>query len=110
VNLFGRRKVEGQPTVVELATRLGAIESALRQLETEQLTLHDQVRKWMRRAVAAERVATREAPGTPKPGAPTPPPATGVRARRLANRLAEISGLTFDTPPPDTEANGAGGD
>jgi len=51
--LFGR----GEVTSADVVARVRALESGLRLLETEQQTMHDQVRKWMRRAVAAERRA-----------------------------------------------------
>ncbi len=91
--LFGRGKVEA-PDTAERLSRLEAevsrLASALRLLEVEQGTVHDQVRKWMRRAVAAERAAERnqEPDGAEPPAPPVMPRViTGVRARRMA-RLA----------------------
>lgn len=62
----------------------------MRALETEQATLHDQVRKWMRRAIAAERAAERNQEPDPKgpetPATPAPVvarPLWGARARRI---------------------------
>ena len=49
--LFGPREV----TPPSDASRLDRLETAVRLLETEFDSLHGQVRKWMRRAVAADR-------------------------------------------------------
>jgi hypothetical protein len=92
LSLFRRGQVT-QRQLDELAQRLEADlarqSSVIRQLETEQATLHDQVRKWMRRAVAAES----RVDGAPQAAAPivaAPPPGRlwGARARRLA-RIAQ---------------------
>lgn len=62
------------------------METRIRAVEGEAAALHADVRRWMRRAVAAERaVDSQDVAQT------TPPPATqqltGVRARRLARQL-----------------------
>lgn len=93
VGLFGRSKVVRPDEDARLSRLEGEVvklASALRQLETEQITMHDQVRRWMRRAVAAERAV--ELAHEPHPDAPTTPgPAPrpqmnlwGARARRAA--------------------------
>jgi hypothetical protein len=51
VDLFRPREV----TPPDVLHRVATLEAAMRTLETEQVTLHTQVRQWMRRAVAAER-------------------------------------------------------
>ena len=101
MGIFGKREVRGEPTVGEMLARVEQCESHMRQLETEQLTLHDQVRKWMRRAIAAERTVERAAGKAPAGAAPTQQALpwsqlTGVRARRLANRAA----AGYPGPPP----------
>jgi hypothetical protein len=114
VNLFGKRQVEdpeARRQVADLADEIRKLESVVRQIEGEQILMHDQVRKWMRRAVAAERAAERhqEPHRNGGPVTATPAPSVpllrmrGARARILARRLAEAH-----TPPaghaPDPEA------
>jgi hypothetical protein len=85
---FGSRQVTPQDLRDEVAacrSEISRLASTLRQLEGEQALMHDQVRKWMRRAVAAENRAT----PAPEPEAVAAPVATqmpmwGARARRLA--------------------------
>lgn len=82
-----------KPEVEALKIKLAGVEaeqerllSVLRQYQTEQVTMHDQVRKWMRRSDAAEARATKRAPGEPNDGGEptaTPPRLWGARARRL---------------------------
>lgn len=94
---FGQRQVSTPPVeerLSRLEAELARLQSALRQLETEQVTMHEQVRRWMRRAVAAERAAERnqERPSVvepPEAATPVPPPRRmwGARERIAARRL-----------------------
>ena len=105
--MFGFRKRQAAPPDAEnrlahLEAELTKVQSTVRQLEGEQILLHDQVRKWMRRAVAAERAIGR---GEPQ-AAPAPPAAPrrmwGPRARRmmrgdpLAEQPVATNGVTHD--------------
>ncbi len=106
--LFGRRQVtDVGEQVRDLLHRVETLERSLRELDLEQVTLHDHVRKWMRRAVAAERRLDAAAePGVPPAQTALPLPAEpphrlwGPRARRLArarelhNGSAEAAGST----------------
>ena len=112
--LFGPRKVEDDGAraalaelrveLTELRAELTRAESVVRQIEAEVIGMHDQVRRWMRRAVAAERAAERnqEPTGIGHDGQPeaTPAPRTsaaplsrvtlrGARARIAARRQLE---------------------
>jgi hypothetical protein len=75
-----------------LLLRVARCEQALRALELEQLQTHDQVRKWMRRGVAAERNQERAEPATAPVNPATPGRSlTPVARRRLAWRQAEAN-------------------
>jgi hypothetical protein len=105
VNLFGPRQVADHQVRLELQSVRQDVEklaSALRNLELEQQTLHDQVRKWMRRAVAAERNAeqNQEPPAAQPAAPPVPPRLWGARARRLMR----------GTPVPDVVVSHTEGD
>jgi len=117
---FGNRKVQGVPGVEALLARQAELESAVRLLETEQINLHDQVRKWMRRSVAAERVVLRArptaGPGTgPVSALPMPRPTTlrGALGRRYVRQLEEAAQAALSGNSPssdedfDTAPNGA---
>lgn len=106
--LFGR----GEVTPGEVVDRIARLESGLRLLETEQTTMHDQVRRWMRRAVAAERrlddgAGAREGPLEGEASRLTPPRRNRlnwrdrIEARRAAARAAH------EVAPGST--NGGGG-
>ena len=88
---WGRQRLDHLEAEVK---RLG---SELRQYQTEQVTMHDQVRKWMRRAVAAERaVDVERGESIERVGAGDAParPASrlwGARSR-VAARRAEVNG------------------
>lgn len=106
--LFGKRQVKPETGIDHLERELAKVQSALRQLELEQQSMHDQVRRWMRRAVAAERnQEAREGGGHPSEPPPAPATAhrvlTGVRARRLA-RLMRPDPIA----EPDTNGEGEG--
>ena len=94
--MFWSRNGQGdtQQRLAHLELEVAKVSSALRQLEAEQLTVHDQVRKWMRRASAGER--NQERAGIAAPVTPAPHPIlTGARLRiamrrqRAALRQAE---------------------
>ena len=102
--MFGFGKVKGAPEVGAVLQRMSALESAFRTLEQEQIAMHDQVRKWMRRAVAAERAAGRnqepEAGGRPA----TPGPQQGMTsARARALRQGRAWGGRLE---PEDNGNG----
>lgn len=82
--------------VEQLERELTATQSAHRTLETEQIAMHDQVKKWMRRGLASERNQEREAVReTPAPSTDASRPLTGARARIAARRgylPAELAG------------------
>jgi hypothetical protein len=117
--VFGKRKVTAEnPTLLtligELQTRVAGLESQMRTLDTEQANLHAEVRKWMRRAVAAERrveesnqepVAAREV----VPVTPTPHPQTtmwGARGRIAARKAnGATNGLHQELQPGSAPAN-----
>ena len=108
MGLFRPREVAdpvARSRLSDVEADLARMASAIRQLEVEQATMHDQVRKWMRRAVAAERHVTHEGAGTPPPAVA---PVTGVRARRALRRWQE-SQVTVTTAEDDPgSTNGAG--
>lgn len=98
MKLFGRGKGDDDERYAALERRVHALESAHRTLENEQLKMHDQVHKWMRRAVAAERNQERRAePAQSMPAATpaNPPrrPATlhGASMRSYMRRLEEYA-------------------
>jgi hypothetical protein len=105
VNLFGPRKVvddDARAQLARLRDELVSVQSVVRQIETEAIAMHDQVRRWMRRAVAAERSVSRnqEPPAVNGHGQATPamlPPAAlsrlnlrGARNRIAARRQLEM--------------------
>lgn len=66
---------------------------ALRALELEQATMHEEVRKWMRRAVAAERRAGTAPAAEAATDAVQPPPTLRARIeRRRRKALVRASG------------------
>lgn len=68
------RKRQDRDEIPRLLARIGALEAALRTLETEQASMHEQVVKHMRRAVQAERNARQHADDSRRaPGAAEPP-------------------------------------
>ncbi|HKW42521.1 MAG TPA: hypothetical protein VJN39_14830 [Gemmatimonadales bacterium] len=112
--MFGFRKGQGDASLIQRVTVLEAelskTQSVVRQLEGEQLLMHDQVRKWMRRAVAAERAVERNQEPA-EDGTPAPPARRvrlskgllwGARARRLARGAPD----PVNDAPPEVEANG----
>jgi len=108
MGLFHRLFGGGQVTLEDVVRRVKQLESALRTLETEQVTMHDQVRKWMRRAIAAERriesvAEVTDAPG--RHGASPPPRRLNWRDRIEARRAAARA---TSTVAPGT-TNGGGG-
>lgn len=105
MNLFRRRQAEPEPTllamIADLQAQVTGCLSQVRALESEQITLHDQVRKWMRRAVAAERaVARNQEPD----GAPALPVAAPPARRRLWGARARMA----LRPPVPANVNGSG--
>lgn len=101
MNLFGRRQAPDAltaNTLAKLESRVLALESAVRTLEAEQINMHDQVRKWMRRAVAAQKAAEqREAVEIPEIPAATP-----LRTARPWGARARIAArLSRPAPVPD---------
>lgn len=92
---FGKRQADGDVRVelARLGQRVTSLESTLRQLEGEQILMHDQVRKWMRRAVAAERAMVRNQEPSVQtiPVTPERPPTWGARRRILERRLARAA-------------------
>lgn len=106
MNLFGKR--QDDPAVALRVTSLEAevskLASVVRQLEGEQALMHDQVRKWMRRAVAAERNQARAATDdSEEPMTPGTLPARryawGARGRRLTRAMRPA-------PEPEPAENG----
>lgn len=87
--LFGKRQVKPVAELEALRAELLKVQSAVRTLELEQQAMHDQVRRWMRRAVAAERNQEQARETDPAAVTPASPPVrmTGVRARRLQRLL-----------------------
>lgn len=86
--MFGHRKVAEEPRLSHLESEVNKVQSELRQLQLEQENMHDQVRRWMRRAVAAERrlseSGTAVAASSPAQPAATPARMTPARLRALA--------------------------
>lgn len=101
-----------QRHVDELVVEVDRLRSQLKNLDVEMGTLQDHVRKWMRRAIAAERAAGVEAGGEV---APRSAPATGVspparltlrerRAARVdAKRRARANGQALQQDDGDTD-------
>jgi chromosome segregation ATPase len=94
--LFGKRKPDADARLEALENRARQLESQLRTLENEQIRMHDQVHKWMRRAVAAERNQERgrslPAPVHVTPAPPRRPASMhGAAARSYARRLEEYT-------------------
>jgi hypothetical protein len=93
VPLFGPRKVidpEAREELVRLRDELVRVESVVRQFETEVSGMHDQVRRWMRRAVAAERAVERNQEPHANGNGPVPSvtPASPAPAAAPYSRLA----------------------
>lgn len=95
MGLFGNRQAVDTTARAEIAAlrdELTRTQSFIRQLEQEQVGLHDQVRRWMRRAVAAERAAERNQEQRPHVNghvaAVTPAPASPAAGSRLTLRGA----------------------
>jgi hypothetical protein len=90
MKLFGRREItsiELKDEVAACRAEVSRLASVVRQLEGEMALQHEQVRKWMRRAVAAENRAVERDEAPPAPPALVPPAQQtlwGPRARRLA--------------------------
>jgi hypothetical protein len=83
---------ELEARLAHLELELVKVQSEARQREAEQINLHDQVRKWMRRGQATERNQEgRETAAHPvAPAAPTPTRGlTGARARIAARRARQ---------------------
>lgn len=101
---FWHRQVEGLPSLEALHSELTKLQSAVRTLETEQVTLHDQVRKWMRRAVASEARAARSSQGSTPPPAlpitsiPKPTSLRGARGRIYVRQLEEMAARAASVP------------
>jgi len=109
--LFGKRKAgddEIRHVVRQLGERLGEVESELRTYQTEQVAMHDQVRKWMRRAVAAERAAAvRESGGASPSQLPRSRAALfGARARIMARRAERAARPDPVEEEPEVSTNG----
>lgn len=115
MNLFGPRKVideDARAEAARLGDELARVESVVRQIETEVAGMHDQVRRWMRRAVAAERAVERNqephangfaavTPASPAaPAAPARLSMRGARARIALRKRFEFEqrSLLPDTP------------
>jgi hypothetical protein len=86
MSLIGRLLRPRQVQVDDLIKRLVQVESDMRALALEQLDMHTTVRRWMRRAVAAERRL--EAPRVESPARPT---LWGARARMAAAAGSEAT-------------------
>ncbi len=104
VKLFGNGHAVSREEFDALASQVLKYQSELRTYQTEQVTMHEEVRKWMRRALAAEsrmdaRQTARVANGE-SPAVSSPRNMWGARARRLA-RIAR--------PDPRTEEGADGG-
>jgi hypothetical protein len=129
--MFGRGQVsqaQFRELTEQLEARLTRQDSVIRQLEAEQLSLHAEVRRWMRRAVAAEHNATGAASRggirsgareRPTQDATPPPPISfgGGRVSRARLRAYSQGRLWGGGALPSaiagsedraTEANGAG--
>lgn len=132
--LFGSRQAVDEAAreeVARLRDEITRVQSVVRQIEAEVVGMHDQVRRWMRRAVAAERVVERNqdphpnGAGDPNGSAapPAPPPRAansrinlrGARARIVYRRrleaeaalLRHVSGGDSGTPHPTSHATDA---
>lgn len=103
--------------LADLQARVASAESRVRTCEAEQARMHDEVRKWMRRAEAAERRAEQREPNQeqlslerPPGNAVTPAPVVvppgrklwGARARIAARRAKAALGV-----PVTSAANGS---
>lgn len=99
MRLFGPRQAVDETARAELAQLRDEVvraQSVVRQIEQEAIAMHDQVRRWMRRAVAAERAVLRnqEPPvnGMATPAAHAPavvvPPLNRVNLRGARARIA----------------------
>lgn len=102
------RKRQDRDEIPRLLARIGALEAALRTLETEQASMHEQVVKHMRRAVQAERNARQHADDSRRAAGSPEPPAIAVGTplqtrrsmwgarRRIAERRARQSTLGLE--------------
>lgn len=81
--MFGLGKVKGEPPLADVLQRLTVLERIVREYETELISMGEQMRKWMRRSVAAERAAGRNQ----EPGAHGTPVTPGPSARMTSARL-----------------------
>lgn len=108
MKLFGRGEVTQKQLADELArvdARLSAQDAVIRALEAEQLTLHQQVRKWMRRAVAAEGRA--QVTGAAPVAQLATPPLRGARLRRwMAQQQHAVVSTTEPVVVAEEEPNG----
>jgi hypothetical protein len=112
VNLFGPRQVaddEARRQLATLAMELDKLRSALVLLQTEQDTVHTEVRKWMRRAENAERrvrqtagAETEEVPEV-QVNAPSRRRLWGARARIAARRASLAASTNGSGPPAEAE-------
>jgi chromosome segregation ATPase len=111
--MFGRRQEVSRADlnalreeVAQLRSELHKAQSEIRAYQTEQVTMHSQVQKWMRRAVAAERVVDRNqdptAEATAASGTPGSPQvlwgAAGRMLEDLHNRRARVTGAVTGEP------------
>ena len=113
MGLFSRRKTETpDPEIARLRDRVHELETKFRLLESEQIDVHDRVRKWMRRAVAAERNqerATAGIAGHPRETPATRAPLWGARARIEARRAARRNdGVALQEPEEQSEEENNG--
>lgn len=104
--IFQRLFGTGEVTPADLVERVERVERAFRLLEIEQATLHDQVRKWMRRAVAAER--RNQDPATEPPGTPAAPPSRDLSALRPVERRRLMAALHDQARAQASQTNGNG--
>jgi chromosome segregation ATPase len=126
VPLFGPRQFadsQARDELTRLRDELTRVESVVRQVEQEVIDMHSQVRRWMRRAVAAERAVERnQEPSTNghgsqpvevTPAQPTPArpfsriTLRGARQRiamrqRLEREQAFLRQVSEGAPSPDT--------
>lgn len=108
---FGKREVTGDARLAQLENELVKLGSAVRQLQLEQEHMHDQVRRWMRRAVAAERRAESGpaeragAPGAVSGGTPvrmTPARLRAMSQGRIWGGHVETARTTLEDAPGST--------
>jgi hypothetical protein len=91
MRLFRRGEPELEARVLTLERAYETLQSKMRQYQTEQVQMHEQVQRWMRRAVAAERATARPVVqrGHGEPVAPAARPKLGMwgARRRIAERV-----------------------